>query len=1473
MNLRIPAIHFALLFFLSGTAAFGSGKSFESNRLHQQVPCVRSEKDVRQFVSSEAGVILNVPGPKIPERIRLANVYLSELLANLIDGHPDRDRFHWRVAIYNDTAPGAWAQLISSDGSSLLGRGSIHRLYGVSADKPIAIVAITTKMLQEMQSESELAFVFAHEATHHLEGHTKDATTPSLGDWLSSQSNEVVADKGALDSIRGKFDLDGSIRFLERLAPLPTFETGQHRYLGLHSAAQDALTADHHHVSVRLNLLQVHAEEMKRQSPNAASVIDRPIPSFLKAITGKPAKHLRMNLQVRARLFEWTNRFLDDARLASDPVQVAAFVEEFKYESKFWRNEDGSEILNEILDRISSSGISVDQRAKVLITVLSGPWTDDTAFFGPGELDRLLENTKFPNNQRLVRILAGLDSGTEDVLSAFPAIYRKDWLKFVMRSASMQTLFSALAKNNAAWSRVVRDRILSESSAIFDGSELNRAMLDVAFPSDLKFAGPLSKEAAWLAINRMSNLNPTEIRSMSDESITALLWRFNDAEFVGGMRSRFGVEVVNSMLHKFHVEVEERVSHFDLRELYAGSTDSDAIRARYAKIKAWIDLIETDPKRLGGRNPERFADFVISFVNEEYSLPYQFAEGLMPGGPIAREFEVALTSVDVSWEKKIEMTRVMLKQRSNYTLYLIEHDPTFATAVRDLLAAGRGRGESGVDRLLANASSSENQSVLQLLKQVQLFEQIIDQPSGRNRLDKILSSHESELVAAIAKSAKRGRTFTQIPPNYAALLLEWTKRIVDQSSPREHIPVIERTIKVLGSNYLVSPSDKNWAERHLISSIMSLNGETLLRRLETPWVRQILPERFLVDQLDRGIVTSLGRNPSRAEINSVWSRIAEGFDFESRGRVVGSQLRHRIAERFRIQSNEVATFLPMSSMTDTQAMKKLATGVRGWSAITLLIQSEDVSSQLDAIDYFMGRNEKVPPVISRTDAYAAGREKLVEAASKLRAELMGQPVPVRALFINSLFRGKGASLSDPANQTKVISRLAQGLETTAKRNLALDVAQAMIGAEGRNASLTLSTIFAQLPEGADRKISEEAILKVFLESYGVPGWKLAQYLAFTGDFKAYESLLAVYQDAAPAPGYFDIITYVEKSLGKQIDLGKIQITRLLGAGSVNLALEYVDLPTGETRVLNIPRENIEGKTRIDFKRFRSFLDQLAALSRPTKDYTFVRGLGGIIEESVELEFDRAVVLQRQKDAIETYVGDVVDGWKIRTVSEHGLYGDSILMGLARGMTARKLSEKDPKMYRKAVRAFYDHEHSLLLGKRSKELLKTGKVRLGNPDIHDGQLLIDVDKATITVIDFGQAVPVSELQRNFGLEMITLVSGLRTKADALRSITEWSKKLGHITQYTAADIDKVWAVTDQMDRFVRLISMMRERGAKVPIESIHFVLAVNRLAKLGKKIGRYPTVSVGTKLVANDLKIRFSKLMDRCNRLLQSPWGT
>ena len=223
------------------------------------------------------------------------------------------------------------------------------------------------------------------------------------------------------------------------------------------------------------------------------------------------------------------------------------------------------------------------------------------------------------------------------------------------------------------------------------------------------------------------------------------------------------------------------------------------------------------------------------------------------------------------------------------------------------------------------------------------------------------------------------------------------------------------------------------------------------------------------------------------------------------------------------------------------------------------------------------------------------------------------------------------------------------------------------------------------------------------------------------------------------------------------------------------------------------------------------------------------------------------MIERQNDAKGIYAERKIDGWKLQTVGTDGRYNSAILMDRAPGKTARKIYESNPAMYRETLRLVYDYEHDLMF----KPWVE-GEVRLANPDFHDGQVLVDAESKTITVIDFGQAVRLNQRDRELAFDIVSAMQGLKTRSSTLKMLQAWSQSVGGQT-ITDADLTMFLKVKDPMDRFVRLISMMANRKADIPLSSIHLVLAVNRLVKLGEKVGRHPTVSIGKYLAMREVR--------------------
>ncbi|MEW6278123.1 MAG: hypothetical protein AB1758_05840 [Candidatus Eremiobacterota bacterium] len=122
--------------------------------------------------------------------------------------------------------------------------------------------------------------------------------------------------------------------------------------------------------------------------------------------------------------------------------------------------------------------------------------------------------------------------------------------------------------------------------------------------------------------------------------------------------------------------------------------------------------------------------------------------------------------------------------------------------------------------------------------------------------------------------------------------------------------------------------------------------------------------------------------------------------------------------------------------------------------------------------------------------------------------------------------------------------------------------------------------------------------------------------------------------------------------------------------------------------------------------------------------------------------------------------------------------------------------------------------------------------VANPDFHDGQVLIDPETRTVTLLDFGQAVPISNDERRYAADLLGIVGRAHTPASAARIL---NGRLG--TDLTPAELAPILAGKDAMDTFVRLVGFLAGRGKKVPLPVVHWVLGINRQRALGERIGQ------------------------------------
>ena len=185
-------------------------------------------------------------------------------------------------------------------------------------------------------------------------------------------------------------------------------------------------------------------------------------------------------------------------------------------------------------------------------------------------------------------------------------------------------------------------------------------------------------------------------------------------------------------------------------------------------------------------------------------------------------------------------------------------------------------------------------------------------------------------------------------------------------------------------------------------------------------------------------------------------------------------------------------------------------------------------------------------------------------------------------------------------------------------------------------------------------------------------------------------------------------------------------------------------------------------------------------------------------------------------------------------------------------------------------AVYDFEFKHLRG----DLNKSGEatVNLANPDLHDGQVFIDEKMKTVTVIDFGQAVPIDAKQRSLGVDVLAFIAGLISPETYQKKLASHRATLGGANSILKENLNELLVKPDAMDRFVHLIAIHSQAGVELPLSTVHWIFGMNRLRVLGKKIGLQPDTTIGAmvygKLVKDAVKTRWDKVMSKGNSCLR-----
>lgn len=550
--------------------------------------------------------------------------------------------------------------------------------------------------------------------------------------------------------------------------------------------------------------------------------------------------------------------------------------------------------------------------------------------------------------------------------------------------------------------------------------------------------------------------------------------------------------------------------------------------------------------------------------------------------------------------------------------------------------------------------------------------------------------------------------------------------------------------------------------------------------------------------------------------------------------VVYHNLRNLVSESAKLQPGTVDKVFPPDPRDGIEEISVFGNQMRGLSSLIAVSRGRSAEEQLETIEYLMGR-VKVMPAYLEAASEQQSFAPVAQTIRNVRAELADAEPMVRVVVANSFLAGPSGILRNPEGREAVLEHFIKGAPP-AQLDLSRKVGKAILTSQGDADTLAVAYMLGQKPKldanGDPVKLDQASVLSRLFDSYGVPGIKMKQYLAFTSEFADFREAFESAQDAANPLNYYQVLKLIQDRFGDEWP-EDLKVERVLGSGSVNVAIRYFNKAENRGEVVSLGRQDIIETTRYDFDRFHKFLNALTETPEDKEKFGYILGLLGIIEDSVKLEFDKESAMSVQQTAFKSYQRKYGD-WTVRSIDAYSVKNLGMFMEEARGKTARKIFTTKPELYREAMRPMAKAEMGILRGQTNAGNWLP-KTTFANPDFHDGQVLIDEASKTVTILDFGQAVPIDNIHREAALDLLTIIG----KADGGKAAAKRLNKRYFEGRdvMTAEDMKDILQRKERMDCFIHLLSLISRKGADVPISSVHWVLGLNRQLALGKKLNQ------------------------------------
>lgn len=1366
-------------------------------------------------------------------------------------------------------------------------------------EKPIYEIGVSTALINALKTKDQVAFVLGHELTHLLEGHTDPAESNKLQikKWWSSQSHETVADHLGIDKIVGKYELDAALDVMEILHPK------REEPVDMRDVLQAAM-GSHHAEGVRISALQYYIEFVRKSHANALPRAQVAIPPQLKLSTAgreaPPRPRDPKLLQAYNRLLHIflsgsvgpnASRNLEDFNNSNrDPLfsglfnspDPQSYSELFLHAVRYLNESKGTKVakMNALFRAMIFLGsnnhlyytsqdwfqsLSTNDRYEIHRFLLSlstgeGAWSeaDFKAFFKglPGKSLIYIQDPffGFGFGQSVLAMMKKVSptwGHFAEYLSSLELFDRPE--KF--ESLAFVEFLRVLVREGAPESDLLvgaRNKMLSSLGSYRDSARLMKEMDRFAVPAMRKILFDKTKNPKRLALIKSVNdafaVHEAAFNKELLEVIMAGLTKENPEPM-----DRILLE---SQLQQLDFKSLSRSEEARALEAYEKHTRSalafgDSVKPNELSVTADFAPNEWNFLSLlmerAGSDPVKLNDyfrFMITQVNPSF-----FSKSEIPPEALVRlskamamfgkedflKFSQQLTPAEVQIRATINE---MQRQSPFMDFDSLIHNSSKHAKKMNLDIRAYYKKMIGF-REYTGISPRVNANLL-------MISQVFYDPST-NPMQKLSLAEFNKLLQTI----EVGNYYAQVggvpsfmlgfPQTASKILVDVLYNNLNFINDLEGIAkTYQRVVKLAGSAFSPDPVQEERFKQAFQQKLSVLPLQKQVQWMKSEALRKALGAEFVGKQVANYVSTAAGKD--RIRLKQISDQTMKNLKIQTDWPDAYKNYRENLAVLQKLQPAEISSVFQESQSLTNQA-EKGSNLIHAMSAFTTYVQTLSLEEKLVMIEFAMGRSNVLPKQLLNSKPEDTNNIDLKQLFMKLREELKFRDVLERALVMNSLLVGPNGLISMPEGMKMMKTHLLKSISAD-KRETAETVFDALAKAEGRNITLFMSYALAQKPMGAESatSLSESLVFRSFLDYYGVPGVKLAQYLAFTNEFKDLEAAIADYQDAAMPISYFEALQLLQKRLGTSWDPAKYRVVGIIGSGSVNIAIEYTNLQTGVNEVISIMRDEIEAKTNEDFRRINLLFTELTRTQLLKKKFGFVVGLLNLLKASVSLEFDKEHAFKMQKGVQDLYNREV-NGWKIRTVDAYEVMGKGLRMQKALGRSAKKIFKEDPKTYEEALRGFLQVEYGVLRGVTNKRNW-IPQALFANPDIHDGQFLIDKNTKTIYVLDFGQDIEITNAEREFAIDILSMVSKGESTANAAELIKKYAKVLGNKDiQIDLAQLDKTLKSGDRMDVFIHLIADVHNAGYDIPLSTVHWVLATNRMIILGEKIRMSPETSL------------------------------